>query len=74
MHILVNCGAKPPPRTYAFACLYLSACVYEMHSFVLTAPLHVAKMASHDDNALSLPFVDDIVAAEEAEAIIDDFL
>ena len=44
-----------------------------MRSYVLTTPFHVPTMAPHDDNGHSLPFVDDIVAAREAdEAVTDD--
>ena len=45
-----------------------------MRAYVLTTPFHAAKMAFHDENAHSLPFLDDVVAArEEDEAVIDDY-
>ena len=45
-----------------------------MRAHVLATPFHVAKMASHDDNAHSLPFVYGVVAArEEDEAVVEDF-
>ena len=40
-----------------------------MRAYVLTTPFHVAKMASHDDNAHTLPYVDDGVAAREEDYV-----
>ena len=55
---------NPPPPNISMRVLI---CSYEMRAYVLATPFHVAKMASHDDNAYSLPFAHDIVAAREED-------
>jgi len=45
----------------------MCVCLYETRAYVLTTPFHVAKMANHDDNAHSLLFLDDILAAREED-------
>ena len=45
-----------------------------MCTHVSATPFHVRKLASHDADAPSLPFVDAFAAArEEDDAVIDDY-